>query len=547
MAESPEEGNGMEDFRRSPPGPTEIRSHLAGRPKPSVPQRYNVEESAFWLHRHLPPGSVIRFDEKPEKEGEDAVPVALYVTRTESLDTGVWLDVEFLGSPEESVKKKWQNYFKQKRRRVHICYLEGDGSCPIGEDKGLHLRDFWWFPPGDFIGNWLSAAAKKKVKGGPALEVQSRGDAGQEKPREPEEPSRTEQRLAALRSGRRHVSFAPGTRAGRAASPEKGGGEAPRVGVLRHSGTYSALADSRPSTEMVKQEVVDLTRGTSRSKTPEKKKKKPRVAVALAQAAVAHQQAEVKREEKERGRSKSRKKRKRDKRKRRGSPSSSSSSSRETSSDSSSLMPPLKKKSLRKPGSVMKMLEQQAFDFLAQDGIIDPDDEDAENNFKPKLYTYYQLGLKPGLDPKSPDAKELALLCKALDVLRDGKLDRLGDLLAARLIAVDTATRQGWSTAKHLEILNPDEEGTAPAHILLQAQKHGKQVERAGGKGSWTRAQAWNPDWYSEPRGKGKGKDPKGKGKKGKGRGKGGKNWNVWGAAADKEKADGKKPGETPG
>ena len=189
------------------------------------------------------------------------------------------------------------------------------------------------------------------------------------------------------------------------------------------------------------------------------------------------------------------------------------------------------------------MLEQQAFDFLAQDGVLDEAQEVSELGSRPKLYTYYQLGLKPGLDPRSRDAKEMALLCKALDVLREGKLDQLGDLLAARLIAVDTATRQAWATAKHLEILNPDEEGTAPAHILLQAQKHGKQVEKAGGKGSWSRSQGWGSDWYGEPRQKGKGKETKRKEKKGKSKGKGGRGWNYWGTG-DKEKGDGKKAPE---
>ena len=52
------------------------------------------------------------------------------------------------------------------------------------------------------------------------------------------------------------------------------------------------------------------------------------------------------------------------------------------------------------------------------------------------------------------------------------------------------------------------------AHILLAAQKHGKQIERAGGKGSWSRTQTWGSDWTQEPRGKGKSKDAKGKGKR---------------------------------
>ena len=52
------------------------------------------------------------------------------------------------------------------------------------------------------------------------------------------------------------------------------------------------------------------------------------------------------------------------------------------------------------------------------------------------------------------------------------------------------------------------------AHILLAAQKHGKQIERAGGKGSWSRTQTCGSDWTQDPRGKGKSKDAKGKAKR---------------------------------
>ena len=92
-------------------------------------------------------------------------------------------------------------------------------------------------------------------------------------------------------------------------------------------------------------------------------------------------------------------------------------------------------------------------------------------------------------------------------------------MLAARLMAVETATRQGWPVARHLEICNTEEseeEGSTPAHILLAAQRHGKQVEKAGGKGSWGRSQAWSSEWQADQRNKGKGASPKGKGKKGK-------------------------------
>lgn len=51
-------------------------------------------------------------------------------------------------------------------------------------------------------------------------------------------------------------------------------------------------------------------------------------------------------------------------------------------------------------------------------------------------------------------------------------------------MAVDVATRQGWNTARHLEVLGEEDDTSAPPHILLSAQKHARQVEKAGGKGS---------------------------------------------------------------
>ena len=121
-------------------------------------------------------------------------------------------------------------------------------------------------------------------------------------------------------------------------------------------------------------------------------------------------------------------------------------------------------------------------------------------------------------------------------MLRDGRLAELADVLAARLVAVDVSTRQGWQTARHLEVYGEEEEGSAPPHILLSAQRHARAVEKAGGKGSWTRGQSWSGgDWNYEQRPKGKGKEAKGKGKKGKAKGKGNKGqWSYWGSDKDK-------------
>ena len=114
------------------------------------------------------------------------------------------------------------------------------------------------------------------------------------------------------------------------------------------------------------------------------------------------------------------------------------------------------------------------------------------------------------------------------------------------MMAIDASTKQGWQTARHLEVYNDEQDNVAPPHVLLSAQKHARLVEKAGGKGSWPRTQTWGSyDWSYDQRPKGKGKDSKGKSKKGKGKGKGPKgNWGFWGTEGKDKPGDKPKKGE---
>eukprot|EP00435_Cladocopium_sp_Y103_P010165 s2010_g2.t1 len=525
-----------------------LEEELRRKPKPSIMQDYNLEEAFFWSHRHVPPGSVLIIQSGPlAGDGSDAE-LALLVLSRESTEDGIWLGVSVLGSSNEEHKKSMQTYFKGGRRMVHLCAVDHGGSCPVGEDDALHVREFRWFPPGDFRADWLNAYALKKVKDGPKLAAEEEKAIEEERQKRREEQrspgvSDTERRLNALRGGAARVSFAEPPGAPFSSRDRAGGPAGPRVGALRRPELYSRAApEAAPLLDRVKAETIDLTGRRSESDSREKTKRRKRKERTLAQAAAAHQEETAKKERKrERDRSRSRRRRRRKRRRRRSNSSDYSSSRSTDSSDSSSLLPPLRRKSLRQPGSVFRLLEQQAFDFLAQDGVVTAQDDPLDQRQRPKLFTYYQLGLKPGLDPRSRDSKELALLCRSLDLLKEGKLESLSDLLAARLMAVETATKQGWGMARHLEIFDAEDEGPAPAHILLAAQKHGKQVERAGGKGSWPRATSWTSPWQADGQPQGKGKDQKGKGKKGKGKGKW-KGGQVW-ANQDKDKKEAK-PGE---
>ena len=302
---------------------------------------------------------------------------------------------------------------------------------------------------------------------------------------------------------------------------------------------------------LVKKEVEEILSDTaSEAKKKKRPVKKRTMGETLMKAAKVRIAVEDRKEKKKKSRSRSRSRRRRKKRRRSSESDNNSSSSRGSSSSGASMMAPLKKKSQKAPGSVFQLLEQQAIEQLSADGVIEEGYEAAGlRGQRPKMGTYYQLILKPHLDMKSRDAKELAMLARSLDLLRDGRLPELADVLSARLLAVDTSTRQGWGMARHLEVFCKEDTGSVPAHVLLSAQRHARQVEKAGGRGSWQRWPAsYGGDWSSDGKGKSRGKEAKGKGKKGKGKGKGGRGgWNTWGPdPEDKGMEKGKKAeGET--
>ena len=515
----------------------DIQESLARQPKPNKVTDYNVEEAVFWRTRHLPAGSAIEFQD-PEAPAEERPPlVALLVLGTVSRDTGVWVDVKVLGSESSAEKKKAEKYFKDGRHRVHICYPNAEGGCPLDEEAGLHLRKFRWYPPGELEADWLNATAKKNIAKGKEMELEELGKK-RKAPRSPtggagrgaplgETP--VEKRLSALRG--RRVSFAepvasPGT--ARAGSPRE-----PRAGAGGRPAASASLA-LVPS-KKVKEEVQTVDSETEQEETKKTRKKKSSLGDTLAKAAQlrsAVEERSEKKKKKRRSRSRSRSRRRRHRKKEDSSDSDSEKSSKgRSSSGDESLMAPLRKRSQRSPGSVYKMLEELAVERLSVDGVVEEGYEALGlRGQRPKILTYFQLVLKPQMDSKGRDCKELAMLARSLDLLRDGRLAELADVMAARLMAIHTATKQGWQTARHLEVFAEEDDSAAPPHVLLSAQRHARQVEKAGGKGSWPSRSPWQGgEWSYDNRPKGKGKEPKGKGKKGKGKGKGQKGqWNAW-------------------
>ena len=193
--------------------------------------------------------------------------------------------------------------------------------------------------------------------------------------------------------------------------------------------------------------------------------------------------------------------------------------------------PPLTRKSKRKPGSVLAMLLEHARSQLDQNAKVGVGSEETLTlSSGVRMGSYFAIVVRPQVGGAMGQARELHHLAQAIDLLKGGSLDTLGDVLAGRFMSIHQSVLDGsWSTARHLE-LRPLEEGSAagPA-IVLAAKKHARLAARVAPGEAWT----WQSGGKSKG-GRGRGdtwteapnnNSNKGKGKKGpKGKGKG-KTW----------------------
>ena len=174
----------------------------------------------------------------------------------------------------------------------------------------------------------------------------------------------------------------------------------------------------------------------------------------------------VKKEKKEK---KSKKERKRKKKRSRpgGDPSSSgeSESSEENSEDSSSEKSqgssedyenPMRRKSIKRPGSVLELLVQHARDQLEQSSTVGIPQGKMRIDEGVRILSYFQILLRPQLGPVTGPVREMFLIASVLDQLRSGNLSAVGDGLAARFFALHQSILDGgWNAARHLEIFCP--------------------------------------------------------------------------------------------
>ena len=205
------------------------------------------------------------------------------------------------------------------------------------------------------------------------------------------------------------------------------------------------------------------------------------------------------------------------------SPSSSSSSHGAQSESNSDLSfePPLRKKALTAPGSVLADLIKHAQEQLDKGSLMDHEGQPASLTSGIKLSTYFALLIRPNFPNNNPLLRELYQLAQSIDLLRLGRLAETGDALASRFVAVHTAMMDGnWQVASQLELYPLERVQSASTSTMLQAQRHRRLLWKAQGFSSRVYGLGrggWQKGGDEE---KGNQKGGKGKGK-GKGRGKG--------------------------
>ena len=139
-----------------------------------------------------------------------------------------------------------------------------------------------------------------------------------------------------------------------------------------------------------------------------------------------------------------------------------------------------------------------------------------------RMGSYFAICVRPQVGNAMAQARELHHIAQAIDLLRQGDLDLLGDVLAGRFMSLHQSVIDGsWATARHLELL-PLEEGTAAGpEVVLEAKRHARLAAKLApadqwnwgnsgkGKGGRGKASSWH-DSYGVQKGKGK-KGAKGK------------------------------------
>ena len=279
-------------------------------------------------------------------------------------------------------------------------------------------------------------------------------------------------------------------------------------------------ADSQKKKKKKKRKAKKGSQGSSSSSKKKKKK---------AKATSAATKKKKTKKAKKKATAKGTKKAKKKKKKKKKASSSSGSSQTSSQDDDLELEAPLKRRSQENPGSVLQMLLQHVRTQLQQEAQVDVSTSSADVVTSGiRLQTYWALHIKPSFSQAQRELREMHLLALSVDLLRQGLLARLGDVLAGRFCAIhQSLIDASWAGAKYLEVAPMGDGSALRDSILLEARKHSKQIMRTQGvdyswpkgRGKGNRGGGWQ-SWQGDGD-YGKGSKAGGKGKKGLRKGKG--------------------------
>ena len=405
-------------------------------------------------------GKVIKFPlAKAAEEGELAALGAVLVKSWHAQESseGMWITGKPLGGSEDWAWSELVSIMSRKKMKLHICKYR-DGACPLMGEPGLHISKFKLYEVGELPMEYVDSKRRKEWR-----------EYLQGLPGEQPDPGRCLYPQAARRrkSGRGECSS---SRESAAASRETGGCPEVSSAIFQRelqseaAGNYpgsSTMGDAASSeTGAFRDSASDLRCGQPQAKEGKEDEGRGELPgeggrEGTREGYEVRGQEVKKAEEIE------------DRRRR-----SSSSSSTPSDSSSSDKLPPLQRMSVKSPaGSVLRHLYQHVAEAMNQAGIESSEAAPLIQSQQGHLLSsYYQIVLKHDLRGKIRDGRELETLSSCLDLLARGSLPELGDTLAGRFIAVESAALAGsWSEAQYLEVLPSRTPGIAQHSTLLKA------------------------------------------------------------------------------
>eukprot|EP00435_Cladocopium_sp_Y103_P048995 s280_g14.t1 len=508
-----------------------------------------LQPDNFWEAHPVRPGCVLDIPISQVTDGKQSPGcVIVFVQEVLYLAHGCQCKVRFLGGDPDWARAEGIKVFSRERRSLHLC-MGGVDACTADNEKLYHVELFGIYPPGLPPPECVEKAKRREWSKlyqelmGSAPPLAAPGAGVEEKEAEENPPERDAvDRISALR---KRLQASRGGEVG---------GLPPRAGLPPTGSRVTfaprplAIEPRAPVKKEAERGPVIRVPSDSDGEESRRHRKKSSMGDALAAAVAQRAQQSGGAAASSRGRSRSRGRRKRRRSRERRRDSRSSSSGEQTSS-SSSLVPPLQKKANKDPGSVLKLLLSNVAEALAEAAIDTSKSEGQLQGKGNQLTSYFQIVAKLQMAGKVRDLRELETLARCVDHLKSGRLAELGDALAGRFLAVESAAiTNNWQDAQHLEVVPIRHAGLAPPSIMLQAQRHTRQVEKSLGRNQWRRSGGPAAP-YKEGAAAEKGNQGKGKGdRQGRGKGKYGKNANrnAWKGAGKEKAAEGGGGGEAP-